>query len=560
MRLGKIGTFAHRLPHQWYSGDEKASLIVDSLSTALKESPGLIRAIASLDECSPGASTWTLLESWLDLCTSGHSECRSQTMQYTDKILPTRLLDIRDPELVRVVPTEICFDSAKPPRYATLSYCWGETHEPQPNTGNLDSFTIGVHISDLPNTFSDAIIVARKLRISYLWIAALCIIQDFTLDWRNESSKMDSIYRNSYLCIAATESKDSSSGFLKRHDLTHKRPFIYHDLVIQEDVAMSHHMGQATWCDRMGTLVERVERGPLNQRAWALQERMLAPRILHCTSDEFIWECCKGMRSESHPLLTNGGSGVKDVWRQLVQTPPRQELQSKQREAFLEGWSGLIAIYSAAQFTRIDDKLVVCSAITKELQPILGSYAAGLWRDYLPTQLLWSHLWTCSMDREKRHNMRPRSKPSWSWASLDCRVVFPGYYDAAKGPDFHTTLLRFPPQPLDLNTRALVKVLDVNIDHRGADPTGPVDGGTIRLSCCQLLPLYRSAAFGWRLETEPPHAHEHLPSPFCAWDDPDDFLSAAQERIWKGAHTPGELLQKKSHARMAMIMLTPKIR
>lgn len=545
--LGKVGTDTHRSAYQNYSGDEEASLIIDSLRTVSKESPGLIRAIASLDEGSPSASTWTLLESWLDLCTSNHSECKSQIMEHTDKIFPTRLLDIRDSELIRVVQTEICLDPAKTPRYATLSHCWGKTHEPQLNTMNSDSFKKGVHISDLPNTFSDAIIVARKFKISYLWIDALCIIQDSTQDWLNESSKMGSIYKNSYLCIAGTVSKDNSSGLLERRDLTHKRPFIYHDLVIQEDVAMSNdnlNMRQITWCDRMRTLVDwGVERGPLNQRAWVFQERMLAPRILHCTSDEFIWECCKGMRSESHPLLTNGGSVVKDTWRQLLQTPPMQELQSKQRKAFLERWSELVGIYSTAQLTRIDDKLIAFSAITKELRPILGSYAAGLWRDYLPTQLLWLHPRFCGVDPDKKHNMRPRSKPSWSWASLDCRVKLPYYYDAAQDRDFNTKNSHSSEEPLDLDTCALVKVLGVHVDLRGEDPTGLVDGGIIRLSCCQLLPLYRSAAFGWRLETEPPDAYEQVPPVRWSWDDPDDVVSAAEEKVRNDAYKPGELSQ-----------------
>lgn len=541
--LGKVGTDTHRSAYQNYSGDEEASLIVDSLRTVSKKCPGLIRAIASLDDGSPSASTWTLLESWLDLCTSGHSECRSQTMQHTNKVIPTRLLDIRDPESVRVVQTGICFDPTKTPRYATLSHCWGKSYEPQLNTRNSDSFTKGIKISDLPNTFSDAIIIARKLKIPYMWIDALCILQDSTQDWLNESSKMGSIYRNSYLSIAGTVTKDNSSGLLERRDLTHKRPFIYHDLIIQEDVAMSNNnfsMRQITWCDRMRTLVEwGVECGSLNQRGWVLQERMLAPRILHCTPDEFVWECCKGMRSESHPLLTNGGSVVKDAWRQILRASPRQELQQKQRKAFLERWSELIEIYSSAQLTRMDDRLVACSAITKELQPILGSYAAGLWRDYLPTQLLWSHPQTC----DEKHNMRPRSKPSWSWASLDCGVKLPYYYDAAKDRDFNTKNHHFLKEPFDLDTCALVKVLDVHVHLRGEDPTGLVNGGMIRLSSCQLLPLYRSAAFGWRLETEPPDAFEQVPPVQLSWDDPNDVVSATEKQIRNDAYQPGELSQ-----------------
>lgn len=499
--LGKVGTDTHRSAYQYYAGDEKASLIIDSLRTVSEKSLPFINAIANLDNGSPSASTWTLFESWLDLCTSGHPECRAQTMQHDEKIIPTRLLDIRDLEMVRLVQSDSCLDTVEIPRYATLSHCWVKTEEPQLNTRTSENLAKGVRLSDLPNTFRDSIIVAQRLKIPYLWIDSLCILQDSIHDWREECSKMGSIYKNSYLCIAATMSKDNCSGFLERRSLTHKRPFIYHDLVIQEDVAMPNHnfnMRQITWCDRMRTLVEwGIERAPLNQRAWSVQERMFAPRILHCTSDEFIWECCKGMRSESHPLLTNGGSVVKDAWRQLLQAPPKEKLQLKQRQMFLERWSELIATYSMGQLTRMDDKLIACSAITKELQPILGDYVAGLWRDFMPTQLLWSHHTFCGVTRRSKHEMRPRSKPSWSWASLDCRVELPYYYDAARDRGFNTINDHSSKEPTDLSISALVKVLDVNVDLRGEDPTGVVDHGSIRLSCCQLFPIYRSAAFGW---------------------------------------------------------------
>jgi len=551
--LQKAGLDTHRHAYQDYVGDEQASLIVDSLRAVSKESPGFISAMASADDQSPSTSTWSLFEYWLDACTSNHPECRSQTARHTEEIVPTRLLDVRDSELVRLVQSSSWSGVAKTPRYAALSHCWGNTHEPQLNTGTLDSLKRGVLLTNLPRTFKDAITVAKRLEIPYVWIDSLCILQDSTEDWLKESSKMGSIYRNSYLCIAATAGKDNNSGFLDKRDLTHKRPFVYHNLVIQEDVAMSNdnfNMRQITWCDRIRTLVEwGVERGPLNQRAWVFQERMLAPRTIHCTSDEFVWECCTGMRSETHPLLTSGGSVVKDAWRQLLRVPQSlrdplsQELPLKQRKAFLERWSELVATYSKAQLTHLDDKLIACSAITKEFQPILGNYAAGLWKAYMPSQLLWSHHTFCGVGHKTKHNMRPRGKPSWSWASLDCRVQLPYYYDAARDRNFNTKDDHSLEEPIDLSTSALVDVLDVNVILRGEDPTGLVDGGSIRLGGCQLYSIYRSAAFGYRLDTEAPDAFERGWGVRWSWDDPDDPMSAAEDQIKKDAWKPGELLR-----------------
>ncbi|KAG4433188.1 hypothetical protein IFR05_011323 [Cadophora sp. M221] len=58
----------------------------------------------------------------------------------------------------------------------------------------------------------DAIEVAKRLGLRYLWIDSVCIIQDDEEDWERESSKMADVYQNSYITIAATCAADSSVG------------------------------------------------------------------------------------------------------------------------------------------------------------------------------------------------------------------------------------------------------------------------------------------------------------------------------------------------------------
>ncbi|KIX08131.1 uncharacterized protein Z518_02787 [Rhinocladiella mackenziei CBS 650.93] len=543
----RAGIDQHRHAYQEYVGDERASLIIDSLNGLSKRLLNPINATAKLDDYTPGASTWSLFKYWIENCVSDHPECKRQTFPDTATVLPTRLLDLQDPGEIRLVESK-SLPTSNVPVYAALSHSWGTTHEPHLDKETLDSFIEGYPVSALPQTFKDAVTMARRLEIPYLWIDSLCIRQDSTEDWLHESSAMGAIYRNSHLCIAATISKDNASGFLEKRDLTHKRPFIYHDLVVQEDVAMSNdnfNMRQITWCDRIRTLIEwGVDRAPLNQRAWVFQERMLAPRIIHCTSDEFIWECCRGMLSESHPLLTNGGSVAKDAWKHLLRAPESlrdplsKEQHLKERKAFLQRWSELVATYSSAKLTRFDDKLVACSAIAKEFQPLLGDYVAGLWKAYLPSQLLWSHHTFCGVHLGEKHSMRSRNGPSWSWASLDCRVKLPYYYDASHDPNFDTKEDRRMEEPINLSNSSLVDVLDVNVSLRGEDSTGPVNGGSIRLGRCQMYPIYRSAAFGCRLETEAPDAFEQVQPVRWYWDDRDDPEVADYDPIMKDAFKP----------------------
>lgn len=77
----------------------------------------------------------------------------------------------------------------------------------------------------LPRTFQDAVSFRRALGIHYLWIDALCIIQDSKDDWLIESAFMGKVYSCCFLNIAATASVTPISGFFRtrnpaQHELT----------------------------------------------------------------------------------------------------------------------------------------------------------------------------------------------------------------------------------------------------------------------------------------------------------------------------------------------------
>lgn len=68
-----------------------------------------------------------------------------------------------------------------------------------------------IPIVDLPQSFRDAVKITRRLGQRYLWIDALCIIQDSIEDWKAESIQMGDIYRRSTFAIAAAASKNSTT-------------------------------------------------------------------------------------------------------------------------------------------------------------------------------------------------------------------------------------------------------------------------------------------------------------------------------------------------------------
>ena len=62
--------------------------------------------------------------------------------------------------------------------YVALSHCWGSGRQFMTTKATLQQKMEGISFAELPKTFQDAIVVSRALRVQYLWIDSLCIIQD----------------------------------------------------------------------------------------------------------------------------------------------------------------------------------------------------------------------------------------------------------------------------------------------------------------------------------------------------------------------------------------------
>ena len=118
-----------------------------------------------------------------------------------------------------------------------------------------------IKLHTLSQTFQDAFTVTRALGLQYIWIDALCIIQDSQDDWQVESAQMCNIYSNSFCNIAATASVDGSGGLFRQRDITHSiRP-------------LSVRVGNKAYKITDGELWKReIEEAPLNRRAWVCQD------------------------------------------------------------------------------------------------------------------------------------------------------------------------------------------------------------------------------------------------------------------------------------------------
>lgn len=138
----------------------------------------------------------------------------------------------------------------------------------------------------LSKTFQDAVVLTRALRIRYLWVDSLCIIQHDLDDWERESAKVSSVYANGALAIAATHVKDGSDGLFLDANETRvsgmtplKEPYVlyFRRLAI-------HQSGGVMEGGRGGSST-RFRRGGV------FRKRLLSPLILHFGGDELFFEC-----------------------------------------------------------------------------------------------------------------------------------------------------------------------------------------------------------------------------------------------------------------------------
>ncbi|KAF2416656.1 hypothetical protein EJ08DRAFT_575878, partial [Tothia fuscella] len=69
----------------------------------------------------------------------------------------------------------------------------------------------------MPQTFQDTIKVVGELGLTYIYIDALCNIQEDQADWQRESSAMIDICRHTFVTIAAVKSDACTKSFLDRN-------------------------------------------------------------------------------------------------------------------------------------------------------------------------------------------------------------------------------------------------------------------------------------------------------------------------------------------------------
>jgi hypothetical protein len=333
--------------------------------------------------------------------------------------LPSRILEVsldNTSDSIKLVEGTALYGS-----YVALSYCWGQDQRTVLTRRRLKDFMKGLPVDSLPQTILDAIEITRKLNIKYLWVDALCIIQDSQEDKKNEIARMAKIYNNSYVTISAASAASVSDGFLHQRQPWQMQqlariPLRFHQN--DELAILSLYDGSQMW--RVGS-----KNSPIEKRGWALQEKLLSRRVLFYGTTHLQWTC-RSIPLESGDLPVLQGSFLASTLRPISVSGEPSQCWNIKRSLY-EGWERTILELTQRTFTHSDDMLrAVAGIATKYQEHLQDQYVAGLWRGALERELLWHG----NLEHDPNNlQLRPYkyTAPSWSWASRMGSVTFDRY-------------------------------------------------------------------------------------------------------------------------------------
>ncbi|KAI9698310.1 MAG: hypothetical protein M1820_007472 [Bogoriella megaspora] len=350
------------------------------------------------------AETFDRIKSWVSQCEKTHFECKRLF-----PAAPRRLLDIEDPYCIRLVANR-----AEPVDYIALSHRWGKIQPCKTTQASLTERMTLILWEQLPKTYQDAIIVAQRLGISYIWIDSLCIVQDDLVEWVTESVKMSAIFEDSYLTIAATSALDDDHGFLESSAVRanyFSRSVDLSDYGVEGDPV------------RVRTIHDfRTEDGTnyLAKRAWALQESLFPHRLLTIGATVRL-ECRRGTFCEcGSGLSPDPFCGPAAIFRKVDRTGFFKNVASDQQtiDRYDFWYHNIVVEYTDRKLTFHKDRLPAIAALARRYALLTNDvYLAGLWKTDLTFGMCWA--------TERGATHIPERAPSWSWASLEGLVRWP---------------------------------------------------------------------------------------------------------------------------------------
>lgn len=344
-----------------------------------------------------------LIKKSIARCEQHHSLCRDRVRDTSSTFSPKRLLHL-SASRIRIV------EDPKIDKWACLSYCWGTLPDPLKLTRHeLNAFKLEIPSARLPQLFKDVAQVCQLLDVNYIWIDALCIVQDSDTDWIEQAGQMARIYAEGTFTIAAEDALDPSQALVKP---VYERP-AWIPLETHEGIFFRKFVDERRFGSDRGNNV-------LAKRAWTYQEIQLSPRLIRLKKEDILWECPQTGNThfqQEHQLRSQRAS-----LNRLLSRPDSQQDMATRAHGL---WRRLVEEYTSRQLTFPSDKMAAFAAIAEKFGDLFqmnDEFCMGFWQSWLLEDLEWHREERKPSTRILYRRSAPCSIPSWSWASVNTSI------------------------------------------------------------------------------------------------------------------------------------------
>lgn len=422
----------------------------------------------------PQGIDFKLLKKWLDTCLATHPNLES-AKGANSRTLPAslRMIDVVEQKLVQ---------APKHCHYVALSYVWGRAGQT-----TLRCLKSNVHIlrkeggllshqTPLAEVVRSAIWFVAGLNVRYLWVDALCIMQDDDIDKMSQIALMDTIYAKAILTIVAACSASADQALCG----------------FENDVrATSQITGQVppglTLIAPAPELRDLLKSSVWVSRAWTFQEDVLSHRRIYVAHEQIYFECSSTCRFCEY---TEGTPDVTTAEYQQHADIKFPDYKASDIDILrtLEALGDFITGFSRRRLTYASDVHDSFAGILSVWQHRSGwSFRNGLPTNLLHYMLLWVPMTVITRRIARLAGGRTYSVfPSWSWMGW----VGPVFFRAASAMNeqfFRNEVASFDLQDLVPPRRVTPTSSTQTLPVEGRDPADlKIDILTFASSCVTM--------------------------------------------------------------------------
>ena len=432
LRLVTQNNFSQVLRQAWELDPRSSvSRFLDDSNSAIYDS--------SQQQIDPNLVRW-----WLNRCDNNHGTVcnHPRSGKRAENVLRLVLIDVK---------TECLVSASSDRKYFVLSYVWGQVNMFKTLKSNYDERTRPGALAAIlfPKTIRDAMQFVRSLGETYLWVDAICLVQDDEEQMARDVLNMDIIYGQAFATLVALEGTNADAGLPGVRAGT-REPQKLTTISISnksadlDDDPDSENRETIYLTATPRSLHLALELSQWSSRCWIVQEHLLSKRCLFFAPDAVYFQCGKETLSEG------GANEVYEAMKLKVPLNDSHILEKLNRNNPLPGldvfydlptpdripkafnaYAKLVGIYSQRNLSFKSDILNAFAGMFAVLEEHFeGTTVYGLPSSVISHALLWS---PCArLPRRGSHLPTNFTKgpepdpqfPSWSWAGWDGPVEY----------------------------------------------------------------------------------------------------------------------------------------